>query len=139
MKNCGSRFHLKIAQKEFLQDLYKVIAAKVCSHLNVISIKYTMCNLLQNNPPNIVRERVLGLIQYWADAFKGKPEPTAVEVFYRQLKMEGVEFPPTDLDNMVLTEMPDRVRSSLNFYLCPCSKYCLLCYSSLHPGLLLNR
>lgn len=30
MKNCGLRFHSKIAQKDFLNDLTKVIQAKVC-------------------------------------------------------------------------------------------------------------
>ena len=63
----------------------------------------------QNNPPTIVRERILGLIQYWADAFKGKPQLIAVEELYEQLKSEGVEFPPVDLDNMAPIETPDRL------------------------------
>lgn len=29
MKNCGFRFHAKIAQKDFLSDLMKVISQKV--------------------------------------------------------------------------------------------------------------
>ena len=63
----------------------------------------------QNNPPTIVRERILGLIQYWADAFKGKPQLIAVEELYEQLKSEGVEFPPVDLDNMAPIETPNRL------------------------------
>ena len=63
----------------------------------------------QNNPPTIVRERILGLIQNWADGFKGKPQLIAVEELYDQLKSEGVEFPPVDLDNMAPIETPDRV------------------------------
>jgi len=64
---------------------------------------------LQNNPPTIVRERILGLVQYWADAFKGKPQLTAVEELYEQLKGEGVEFPPVDLDALAPVETPQRV------------------------------
>jgi hypothetical protein len=63
----------------------------------------------QNNPPTIVRERILGLIQYWVDAFKGKPQLIAVEELYEQLRSEGVEFPPVDLDNMAPIETPDRL------------------------------
>ena len=31
MKNCGLRFHAKIAQKDFLSDLMKVVQQKVSS------------------------------------------------------------------------------------------------------------
>lgn len=64
----------------------------------------------QNNPPTIVRERILGLVQYWADAFKGKPQLVAVVELYEQLKGEGVEFPPVDLDAMAPVDTPERVR-----------------------------
>ena len=64
----------------------------------------------QNNPPTIVKERVLGLIQQWADAFRANPQLSAVVEFYNQLKQEGVEFPAQDLDNMAPINTPDRVR-----------------------------
>ena len=63
----------------------------------------------QNNPPTIVRERILGLIQYWADSFQGKPQLVGVVELYEQLKREGVEFPPVDLDNLAPVEAPARV------------------------------
>ncbi len=63
-------------------------------------------SLSQNNPPTIVRERVLGLLQYWADAFKGKPQLVAVEELYEQMKVDGVEFPPIDLDTLAPIETP---------------------------------
>ncbi|XP_065900045.1 TOM1-like protein 2 [Dysidea avara] len=88
-KNCGIRFHSRIAQKDFLQDLMKIINQK-------------------NNPPTIVKERVLGLIQQWADAFRANPQLSAVVEFYNQLKQEGVEFPAQDLDNMAPINTPDR-------------------------------
>ncbi len=57
-----------------------------------------------------MKERILGLVQYWADAFKGKPQLVAVVELYEQLKGEGVEFPPVDLDAMAPVDTPERVR-----------------------------
>ncbi len=101
VKNCGIRFHSKIAQRDFLNDLMKVIATK-------------------NNPPTIVRERILGLVQYWADAFKGKPQLVAVVELYEQLKNDGIEFPPIDLDNLAPVETQGRpqVRWLYSLYKC---------------------
>ena len=44
VKNCGVRFHIYIAQKEFLQELVKLAMPR-------------------NNPPHFVLDKVLGLIQ----------------------------------------------------------------------------
>lgn len=44
VKNCGKRFHLQVANKEFLHDLIKIIGPK-------------------NDPPPVVQEKVLSLIQ----------------------------------------------------------------------------
>ena len=53
----------------------------------------------------------MGLIQYWADAFKGRPELSAVEELYDQMKSGGTEFPPIDLDTLAPIETPsNRVR-----------------------------
>lgn len=89
VKNCGLRFHVKIAQREFLNDLLRVVQPK-------------------NNPPTIVKERVLGLIQYWADAFQGRPQLATVGEVYEELKAQGVEFPPVDLDQLAPVETPSR-------------------------------
>jgi hypothetical protein len=95
VKNCGARFHTRIAQKDFLKDL-----------VNIINPKY--------NPPTIVRERILGLIQYWADAFKSNPEYNAVSEMYQQLKSEGIEFPPLDLDTYAPINTPNKPESESN-------------------------
>ena len=63
----------------------------------------------QNNPPTIVRERVLGLIQYWADAFRGRPQLGTVGEVYEDLRSQGVEFPPMDLDQLAPVDTPSRV------------------------------
>lgn len=49
---------------------------------------------------------MLGLVQYWADAFKGKPQLIGVEEMYEQMKEEGVEFPPIDLDSLAPIQTP---------------------------------
>lgn len=63
-----------------------------------------------------MRERVLSLIQYWADAFKGKPQLIAVEEMYEQMKEEGTEFPPIDLDTLAPIETPASRVSVCQFY-----------------------
>ena len=44
VKNCGKRFHLLVAHKDFLQELIKIIGPK-------------------NDPPQVVQEKILSLIQ----------------------------------------------------------------------------
>jgi len=44
VKNCGMRFHIFVAQKEFLQELVRLAMPR-------------------NNPPHFVLDKVLGLIQ----------------------------------------------------------------------------
>lgn len=44
MKNCGKRFHVQVANKDFLHDIVKIIGPK-------------------NNPSEQVQEKVLSLIQ----------------------------------------------------------------------------
>lgn len=89
VKNCGRRFHLLIAQKDFVQDLVKMIGPK-------------------NDPPTAVQEKVLSLIQSWADAFRTHPEMQGVVQVYTDLKNKGVEFPMTDLDTMAPIHTPQR-------------------------------
>ena len=44
MKNCGKRFHVHVANKDFLGELIKIIGPK-------------------NDPPQVVQEKILSLIQ----------------------------------------------------------------------------
>lgn len=89
VKNCGKAFHVLVAQKEFIQELVKLIGPK-------------------NDPPAIVQEKVLSLIQIWADAFKNQPELNGVNLVYQELKNKGIEFPNTDLDAMAPIYTPQR-------------------------------
>ncbi|XP_076448531.1 target of Myb1 membrane trafficking protein-like isoform X3 [Babylonia areolata] len=89
VKNCGWRFHVCVATKDFLQELVKVIGPK-------------------HDPPQAVQEKVLQLIQTWADAFRGTPQLKEMEKTYQELKSKGIEFPMTDLDNMAPIHTPAR-------------------------------
>lgn len=77
-------------QKEFVQELVKVISPKY-------------------DPPQVVQEKVLGLIQSWADAFRKVPELNGIVEVYDELKQKGVQFPMTDLDNMAPILTPAQV------------------------------
>lgn len=91
VKNCGKAFHTLVANKEFIQELVKLIGPK-------------------NDPPTAVQEKVLNLIQIWADAFRAQPDLNGVVQVYQELKNKGIEFPVTDLDAMAPIYTPQRVR-----------------------------
>lgn len=63
----------------------------------------------KNDPPVTVQQKVLSLIQSWADAFKQQPDLHGVVQVYNELKQKKVEFPMTDLDSMAPVHTPQRV------------------------------
>ncbi|KAI8432214.1 hypothetical protein MSG28_004665 [Choristoneura fumiferana] len=89
VKNCSKGFHVLVCNKEFISELVKLIGPK-------------------NDPPTVVQEKVLSLIQCWADAFSSQPELQGVGQVYNELKTKGVEFPMTDLDAMAPIFTPQR-------------------------------
>uniref|UniRef100_A0A8C7N2M4 Target of myb1 like 2 membrane trafficking protein n=1 Tax=Oncorhynchus kisutch TaxID=8019 RepID=A0A8C7N2M4_ONCKI len=92
VKNCGHRFHVLVANRDFIDGvLVKIISPKT-------------------NPPTIVQDKVLALIQAWADAFRSSPDLTGVVHIYEELKRKGIEFPMADLDTLSPIHTPQRVR-----------------------------
>ncbi|XP_033722050.1 target of Myb1 membrane trafficking protein isoform X1 [Tursiops truncatus] len=90
VKNCGHRFHVLVANQDFVEGvLVKTILPK-------------------NNPPTIVHDKVLTLIQSWADAFRSSPDLTGVVAVYEDLRRKGLEFPMTDLDMLSPIHTPQR-------------------------------
>lgn len=63
----------------------------------------------KNDPPTVVQEKVLSLIQAWADAFQNQPDLAGVVQVYQDLIAKGIEFPPTDLDSMAPILTPQKV------------------------------
>uniref|UniRef100_A0A7N8WR07 Target of myb1 like 2 membrane trafficking protein n=1 Tax=Mastacembelus armatus TaxID=205130 RepID=A0A7N8WR07_9TELE len=90
VKNCGHRFHVHVANRDFIDGvLVKIISPKA-------------------NPPTIVQDKVLSLIQAWADAFRSSPDLTGVVHIYEELKRKGIEFPMADLDALSPIHTPQR-------------------------------
>ncbi|XP_067415507.1 target of Myb1 membrane trafficking protein [Emydura macquarii macquarii] len=90
VKNCGHRFHILVASQDFVEGvLVRIILPK-------------------NNPPTIVHDKVLTLIQSWADAFRSSPDLTGVVAVYEDLRRKGLEFPMTDLDMLSPIHTPQR-------------------------------
>ncbi|CAH0546491.1 unnamed protein product [Brassicogethes aeneus] len=89
VKNCGKRFHVLACSKDFVQELVKLIGPK-------------------NDPPTAIQEKVLSLIQSWADAFRSKSEMSGVVSVYQDLMAKGIEFPPTDLDSLAPIHTPQK-------------------------------
>uniref|UniRef100_A0A8D3ATS7 Target of myb1 like 2 membrane trafficking protein n=1 Tax=Scophthalmus maximus TaxID=52904 RepID=A0A8D3ATS7_SCOMX len=90
VKNCGHRFHVQVANRDFIDGiLVKIISPKI-------------------NPPTIVQDKVLSLIQAWADAFRSSPDLTGVVHIYEELKRKGIEFPMADLDALSPIHTPQR-------------------------------
>uniref|UniRef100_A0A8C2IB47 Target of myb1 membrane trafficking protein n=1 Tax=Cyprinus carpio TaxID=7962 RepID=A0A8C2IB47_CYPCA len=92
VKNCGHRFHVYVCSLEFVEGvLVRAILPK-------------------NNPPMILHDRVLSLIQAWADAFRNNPSLSGVVSVYEDLRRRGLEFPMTDLDSLSPIHTPSRVK-----------------------------
>ncbi|XP_037663865.1 TOM1-like protein 2 isoform X2 [Choloepus didactylus] len=90
VKNCGHRFHVLVASRDFIDSvLVRLISAK-------------------NSPPTVVQDKVLALVQAWADAFRSSPDLTGVVHTYEELKRKGVEFPMADLDALSPIHTPQR-------------------------------
>nr|XP_058936758.1 target of Myb1 membrane trafficking protein isoform X1 [Kogia breviceps] len=90
VKNCGHRFHVLVASQDFVEGvLVRTILPK-------------------NNPPTAVHDKVLTLIQSWADAFRSSPDLTGVVAVYEDLRRKGLEFPMTDLDMLSPIHTPQR-------------------------------
>ncbi|XP_065188667.1 target of Myb1 membrane trafficking protein-like [Sycon ciliatum] len=89
VKNCGHRFHILITKKEFVDQLVTLTRPKTAA-------------------PSSVQERVLGLLQTWADSFRGRLELDAVCSAYDELRRQGVEFPAQDLDTLAPIFTPSR-------------------------------
>nr|XP_057918232.1 TOM1-like protein 2 isoform X2 [Doryrhamphus excisus] len=94
VKNCGHRFHSLVTSKDFVDGvLVKIISPK-------------------NSPPTIVQDKVLALIQAWADAFRSSPDLTGVVQVYEELKRKGIEFPVSDLETLSPIHTPLRTASA---------------------------
>ncbi|XP_076006288.1 target of Myb1 membrane trafficking protein isoform X2 [Genypterus blacodes] len=90
VKNCGYRFHILVTTREFVEGVL------------VRSI------IPRNNPPAILHDRVLSIVQAWADAFRSSPDLTGVVSVYEDLRRKGLEFPVAEVDGNSPTQPPKK-------------------------------
>ena len=58
--------------------------------LNIIRQNSTFIfSIFQNNPPQVVQDKILSLIQDWADAFRSSPDLSYVMETYETLRAQG--------------------------------------------------
>ncbi|XP_067332799.1 target of Myb protein 1 isoform X6 [Channa argus] len=92
VKNCGYRFHMLVTTRDFIEGVL------------VRSI------IPRSNPPLVVHDRVLSIIQAWADAFRSSPDLTGVVSVYEDLRRKGLEFPMIELDGYSPVQEPKKVK-----------------------------
>ncbi|XP_053466353.1 target of Myb protein 1 isoform X2 [Ictalurus furcatus] len=85
VKNCGYRFHVLVSSREFVEG---VLVRTI---------------LPRNDPPLVVHDRILTIIQAWADAFRSSPDLTGVVCVYEDLRRKGVMFPVAELCSPIHT------------------------------------
>ncbi|XP_060757579.1 target of Myb protein 1 isoform X2 [Neoarius graeffei] len=85
VKNCGYRFHVLVSTREFVEG---VLVQTI---------------LPRNDPPLVVYDRILTIIQAWADAFRSSPDLTGVVCVYEALRRKGIKFPVAELCSPIHT------------------------------------
>ncbi|XP_076609253.1 target of Myb1 membrane trafficking protein isoform X4 [Chaetodon auriga] len=93
VKNCGYRFHILVTTRDFVEGVL------------VRSI------IPRNNPPLVLHDRVLSIVQAWADAFRSSPDLTGVVSVYEDLRRKGLEFPMTELDGYTPVQAPQKIKN----------------------------
>jgi hypothetical protein len=93
MKNCRAELHLEASNASFLKDLEE----------------------LATSPKTDVRvrDKILELIQSWADAFNAfKDDLPMFDALYMRMKRQGISFPDRDLSGLVPVLTPDGSRAT---------------------------
>lgn len=108
VKNCDRRFHYLVAQKEFAQDLVKLIGPKYDPPQAIQEKVLSLIQVRCTSSARGFRMQLLAYFQCWADAFRGQSDLKGVCEVYDELKSKGIEFPMTDLDAMAPIYTPKR-------------------------------
>jgi len=98
VKNCGSSFHVEITTRSFMEDLREL--AKLTSN-------------------EMLRNKILELIQVWAHAFRSDPSCKAVQDTLNAMKAEGFKFPHLrESDAMFTAEVAPQWADGENCHRC---------------------
>eukprot|EP00794_Sanderia_malayensis_P008823 gene8823-9768_t len=93
VKNCGHRFHSLVVTKDVLEEMSKILGQKGIQNTQL---------------PQVLKEKILSLIQAWADAFRNSEDLQAYVHYHDQLKAAGYDFPAQDIDNLAPIHTPKR-------------------------------
>eukprot|EP00041_Stephanoeca_diplocostata_P027857 m.776001 g.776001 ORF g.776001 m.776001 type:complete len:626 (+) comp23261_c0_seq5:366-2243(+) len=88
VKNCGHEFHLEVAEKSFVDTLWKLVTGK-------------------SPALGVVRNTALNMIQKWAEAFRNDVSLGSIRELYLKLLGEGIEFPTQNLSGDAPIITPD--------------------------------
>lgn len=58
----------------------------------MLSLCACVFSFFKSNPPQVVQDKILSLIQDWADAFRGSPDLSYVLETYESLRAQGLNF-----------------------------------------------
>ncbi|KAK3520377.1 hypothetical protein QTP70_024050 [Hemibagrus guttatus] len=128
VKNCGHRFHVFVATRDFIDGiLVKIISPKinpptivqdkVLALIQASSLEYSYSKVLvfyrktlsaAKKHARVICQCCVFCLQAWADAFRSSPDLTGVVQIYEELKRKGVEFPMADLDALSPIHTPQR-------------------------------
>eukprot|EP00741_Cyanophora_paradoxa_P019104 tig00021122_g18446.t1 len=95
MKNCGTRFHVQIADEEFMEELVKVATGRRGGE---------------------AEEKALQLVRAWGEAFRERREDPVLGAFYRayaEMRSRGITFPPAEGDAMAVPRRSQRAEMDL--------------------------
>uniref|UniRef100_A0AC35U7N8 VHS domain-containing protein n=1 Tax=Rhabditophanes sp. KR3021 TaxID=114890 RepID=A0AC35U7N8_9BILA len=87
VKNCNKSFRILTCSKDFVNELIRLIGPKF-------------------DAPQAIQEKVLYLIESWAEAFKADSDFKDVLEIYTDLKNKGVQFPESNFQNLVPINTP---------------------------------
>lgn len=84
VKNCGGPVHDEVANSQFMQELYALVTRS----------------------PDVVRDKLLQMLQTWAHAFRNSPRYSSVQDTVKLMRAEGYKFPALRVsDAMFAVEM----------------------------------
>lgn len=66
----------------------------LCTALQEMRNYISPLSYFQANPPQVVQDKILSMIQDWADAFRGSPDLSYVLETYETLRAQGLKILP---------------------------------------------
>ena len=93
MKNCNMNFHRYVNNRGLIPPILGLLKRK----RKKLSVIDKMTSLYKDPSWRPIEDRVLGMLQLWADTFMMQEDKYPLFMStYRDLRKEGIQFPPRD-------------------------------------------